>query len=123
MNNGTIHDNIAKDGAVWSSGKVVIKGGKIYNNTSSHMGGGIASSGTLEMYGGSIYNNNASIGGGIATGYYSGTDSILTIAGGNIYNNNATNSGGGLYLNPNTIYSNTNGIIENNTPDNVYRAS
>lgn len=123
INGGKIHDNIAKDGAIWSAGKIIINNVEIYNNTSSYMGGGIVSSGTIEMYNGTIYNNNASIGGGIATGYYSWTDSVLTIASGTIYNNKATNSGGGLYLNPNTVYTNTGGTIENNNPDNVYRAS
>ena len=123
INGGKIHDNMARDGAIWSAGKIIINNIEIYNNTSSHMGGGIASSGTIEMYNGAIYNNNAQIGGGIATGYYSWVDSILMIYGGKIYNNNATNYGGGLYLNPNTTYTNTGGIIENNTPDNVYRVS
>ena len=123
INNGLIHDNTSKDGAIWSVGTITINGGKIYNNVSSQGGGGIFNNGKLTINNGEIYGNKADFGGGIANGYYDGYDTILTIKGGKIYNNIASSFGGGIELHKPVIYSNTGGIIENNTPDNVYRES
>ncbi len=121
MNNGKIHDNKAKDGAIWSRGEIVINDGEIYNNTSSNMGAGIASSGKVSIYNCKIYNNNARIGGGVALGYYTNYESILYMYGGNIYSNVATQNGGGIYVTKGANYVQTGGIIENNNPDNVYK--
>ena len=123
MNNGKIHDNDAEDGAIWSRGEIVINNGEIYNNISSSMGGGITSNGKLTIYNCKIHNNKARIGGGIALGYYTGKESILYMNGGNIYSNAATQKGGGIYVSVNTNYVQSGGIIENNTPDNVYNAN
>ena len=123
MNGGKIHDNEAKDGAIWSRGKIVINSGEIYNNTSSNGGGAIFTNNILTINGGNIYNNNAKNGGAIASGYYEGEISQIVIKGGHIYNNKATSHGGGIWIHRVTSYSNTGGTIENNTPDNIYRAS
>lgn len=123
INNGKIHDNSSKDGAIWSVGIITINNGEMYNNTASHGGGAIFNNGTLIINNGEIYNNKADFGGAIANGYYAGYDTIITIKGGKIYNNTAITYGGGIELHKSVIYTNTGGIIENNTPDNVYRVS
>ena len=121
MNGGIIHDNAARDGAIWSRGEVVINDGEIYNNTSSNGGGAISTNNILTINNGNIYDNEAKNGGAIASGYYEGEISQITIKGGHIYNNVATSHGGGIWIHKVTAYSNTGGIIENNTPDNIYK--
>ena len=122
INNCTIHDNTSRDGAIWSAGIITINNVQIYNNVSSGGAGGIFNNGELIINNGEIHDNKAGYGGGIANGDL-GYNTTITIKGGKIYNNTATGYGGGISLRSSTIYSNTNGIIENNIPDNVYRAS
>lgn len=122
INNCSIHDNTSRDGAIWSAGIITINNVQIYNNVSSGGAGGIFNNGELTINNGEIHDNKAGYGGGIANGDV-GYNTTITIKGGKIYNNTATGYGGGLYLNPNTVYTNTGGTIENNNPDNVYRAS
>ncbi len=132
MNGGEIHDNNSQDGAIWSNGIITINNGKIYNNTSikdvgSGGAGAIYNNGSLTIKNGEIYGNSAQYGGAIAIGKYLGCSPYyqeLYLSGGKIYNNSSVGAhGGGIYLHSSTIYSNTGGTIENNTPDNVYRAS
>lgn len=127
---GAIHDNNSQDGAIWSNGTITINGGKIYNNISkkevrSGGAGAIFNNGILTINGGEIYNNESVYGGAIVCGssICSPTYAELRITKGKIYNNKAESTAGGIQLSKNTIYSNTGGVIENNTPDNVYRVS
>lgn len=123
INGGKIHDNTARDGSIWSVGIITINDVEIYNNISQKQGGGIVNNGKLIVNGGKIYKNEGATGGGICSAHYPGGEDSLFITGGNIYDNIASSSGGGIYMMFDTTYSNTGGTIENNTPDNVYRAN
>lgn len=122
INNCSIHDNTSRDGAIWSAGIITINNVQIYNNVSSGGAGGIFNNGELTINNGEIHDNKAGYGGGIANGDL-GYNTTITIKGGKIYNNTATGYGGGISLYASTVYTNTGGTIENNNPDNVYRAS
>lgn len=122
INNCSIHDNTSRDGAIWSAGIITINNVQIYNNVSSGGAGGIFNNGELTINNGEIHDNKAGYGGGIANGDV-GYNTTITIKGGKIYNNTATGYGGGISLYASTVYTNTGGTIENNNPDNVYRAS
>jgi hypothetical protein len=114
-----------KEGAygcgVWvgTNSELILSGGKIADNTDSHMVG-VYNRGVFTMIGGEISSNKAiSYNGGKYHGYISGDGGgvynigTFTISGGTITNNTASSYGGGVYNKGN--FSMVKGKIINNT--------
>ena len=108
--------------------KLILNGGTISGNNTSHFGGGIYAlslpnhTASIEMNGGTISNNNASNGGGIAVSNNGTSTDLLKIKGGSIINNYAIEYGAictsntDVYLNAaegNTITITGNKVVTN----------
>lgn len=85
----------------------------IHNNEAINNGGGIYVTGTSYTITGEIAYNVANKGGGI---YIEALDTIISSW---IHHNNALYQGGGIYIYNCSPAPTTDGIIENNTPDNI----
>lgn len=97
---GTIRDNYGRAyGGAFTGcyGTVIMRGGKLCNNSTDNTGGAICvgNTSTVIIYDCEITENTASIGGGIG---YTSNKNRLEIYGGTITNNTSSN-GGGIYAN------------------------
>jgi predicted outer membrane repeat protein len=117
QDNVKIFNNSAVIGAgIYNNGTLRILGGEISNNKSSTNGGGIYSSSILSMSNGLINENTAEYGGGV---YVSGgTRSSFSLTNGNIIMNKAKFVGGGIYIEKNVQFTNSNGkVVDNQAGD------
>lgn len=100
-------------GAIFSNSNAStnIRGGSIYNNTSSH-GGAIFNNvnSTLNVTNGSIYNNAANYGGAI----FNQSNATFNLTGGTTYGNTANNAGGGVYNENTGVMNSFGGDISSN---------
>lgn len=126
INSGEISGNEAKNGgAIFFGdldGKLTLNDGLITNNKAvTTNGGAISTYGSIvDINGGEISKNSANNNGGaiyVSVGD-SNTKSTLTIKNGQIINNTAY-SGGAIFIIRGNNYNYIDGIITNNTPDDV----
>ena len=132
MTGGTMsYNNADMGGAVYVGGSATftMDGGLICNNTSSieiGSGGGVLVAGSFVMNDGEISGNSGRMGGGICVFKkdYTGSDTItVTMTGGEVSGNQAQSLGseyglgGGVYIQAESKFAMSGGVIKENTAD------
>ena len=126
MNGGGIAKNTAASagGGVFArlNGTFTMNGGEISGGNNAAEGGGVYASGTFTMNGGEISGSNATTGGGV---YVYGE---FNMSGGKIRVNAADEKGGGVYVDPNGMFTVSGSVTvlentKNGGANNVYLVS